>query len=206
MRTSKRVLRGRMRVQQSTAILILTIAFALCFSPPTWAQNTGQTTNPTASAALAPVSQSSSQENSGANQQDQQQTTSSSPQVSGAKVNPSQPPLKPVTTYPDAVGNPQTQMDAGGQPQSNSQSQTQAPPAAPQGAATAEKVPAAGGAAAKPAGAAIAPAKQRQARSWLIKLGAVTAGAVAAGTIYALSKGTPSTPPGSGSPGAVQKR
>lgn len=196
-----------MRIQQSTArILSLTVAIALCFTSSSWAQNAGPSQNPASPAQLAPVAQSSSQDNAASNHQDRQQTVNA--QASGATVNPSQPPLQPVTTYPDAAGNSQKQMDAGAQtqPATPSQAQTQTPSTEPQGAATAEKVPTAGGAAAKPAGAAIAPAKQRQARSLLIKLGAAAAGAVAAGTIYALSKGTPSVPPGAGSPSATQKR
>lgn len=193
-----------MRIEQSIArILSLTVAVALCFTPASWAQNAGTSQTPASPAQLSPVAQSSAQGNAASNQDSRQPAVN--PQANGTTVNPSQPPLQPVTTYPDAAGNPQKQMDAGGQTQPGAQ-QAQAPPTEPQGAATAEKVPTAGGAAAKPAGAAIAPAKQRQARSLLIKLGAVAAGAVAAGTIYGLSKGTPSLPPGSGSPAAVQKR
>jgi hypothetical protein len=195
-----------MRVQQSTAsILIVAMAFAFSCPPASWAQNAGASQSST-SPAQPSTPQPGSQDNAPSSQQGQQQTTATNPQANGGGVNPSQPPLQPVTTYPDAAGNPQKEMDAGAQPRPAGQSQTQAPSTEPQGAATAEKVPTAGGAAAKPAGAAIAPAKQRQPRSLLIKLGAVAAGAVAAGTIYALSKGTPSTPPGSGTPGAVQKR
>jgi hypothetical protein len=43
---------------------------------------------------------------------------------------------------------------------------------------------------------AIAPAKQHQVRSFLIKLGAVAGGAIAIGTVYALSRSSPSRPPG----------
>jgi translation initiation factor IF-2 len=66
----------------------------------------------------------------------------------------------------------------------------------PAGAAAAQTGVTAGGAASKPAGMAIAPAKQRQVRSFLIKLAAVGAGAAAIGTVVALSKGSPSKPPG----------
>jgi hypothetical protein len=53
-----------------------------------------------------------------------------------------------------------------------------------------------GGVASRPAGAAIAPAKQRQYRSLFIKIGAIAAAGAAIGTIVALTKGSPSTPPG----------
>lgn len=192
-----------MKIPQSTPTLLsLAVAATFCFSPATWAQSAGQSQNPQNPPPLAPVAQSSAQANTSLAPQDQQK-----PRTGGTTVDPSQAPLQPVTTYPDAAGNPQLQAPTT-QPQSTTASQSQVPgqQTEPQGSATAEKVPTAGGAAAKPAGAAIAPAKQRQARSLLIKMGAVVAGAVAAGTIYALSKGTPSTPPGSTSPSAVQKR
>jgi hypothetical protein len=66
----------------------------------------------------------------------------------------------------------------------------------PLGAAAAQKGVTRGGAASKPAGTAFAGTKQRQSRSLLIKLGAVAAAGVALGTIYALTRGTSSTPPG----------
>ena len=193
--------RSRMKIQKSTAsIVCLSVAAAFCFSPAAWAQSPSQPANPQDTAALAPVSQSC-QQNTQPTSQGQQQTSAPKPQPDSTAASPSQAPL-PVTTYPDAAGNPQTQPPASLNANSGqSQAQTE-----PQGAATAEKVPTAGGAAAKPAGAAMAPAKQRQARSLLLKMGAVVAGAVAVGTVYALSKGTPSTPPGTSTPGAVQKR
>jgi len=65
----------------------------------------------------------------------------------------------------------------------------------PVGTAAAPYEPTMGIAASRPAGAAIAPAKQHQVRSFLIKLGAIAAAGAAIGTVYALSKGTSSTPP-----------
>jgi hypothetical protein len=67
---------------------------------------------------------------------------------------------------------------------------------APLGAAAAEAGVTAGGAASRPAGSAIAPAKQGQRRSLLIKLGLIAAGGAAIGAVYALSRGTSSIPPG----------
>jgi hypothetical protein len=66
----------------------------------------------------------------------------------------------------------------------------------PVGAAAAEAGVTAGGAASRPAGSAIAPAKQGQKRSLLIKLGLIAAAGGALGAVYALSRGTGSTPPG----------
>jgi len=161
-------------------------------------------------AATNPQATQSGDQNQGQNHQQQ-------PAPSGTTVNPSQAPLHPVTTYPDAEGNQQEQQPATGTPQAtNPQTanpQTTTIPEAPQpkrqtepvGAATAESVPTAGGAAAKPAGVAIAPAKQHQTRSLLIKVGAILAAGAAVGTVYALSRGTPSTPPGTGLPGVTGK-
>jgi hypothetical protein len=133
------------------------------------------------------------------------QTPQQKPPASGTTVNPSQAPLQPVTTYPDASGKQQQPNSATGVPQAPQPKQQRTQQTEPQGAATAEKVPTEGGSAAKPAGVAIAPAKQHRTRSLLIKFGAVAAAGVAAGTIYALSRGTSSTPPGAGTPGAVPK-
>lgn len=130
----------------------------------------------------------------------------------GIKVDPSQAPLQPVTTYPDASQQQQNEPE----PQNAQQPQTtvteqvpEAPqpkkPSEPVGTAAAEKVPTAGGAASKPAGIAIAPAKQHQMRGLLIKIGAIAAAGVAVGTIYGLSRGTPSIPPNTSTPGATQK-
>jgi hypothetical protein len=77
-----------------------------------------------------------------------------------------------------------------------------APPASqnnahePLGTAAAESVPTMGIAASRPAGAALAPPKQRRVRSILIKTGAVIAAGAAVGVVVALSEGSPSKPPG----------
>jgi hypothetical protein len=133
-----------------------------------------------------------------------QQPAAQQPVTPGTGVNPSQAPLAPVTTYPDASGTQQDQQSP------NAPAQTTIPEAPrpkpqtePVGAATAESVPTTGGAAAKPAGIAIAPAKQHQTRSLLFKIGAVVAAGAALGTVYALSHGTSSTPPGTGLAGVT---
>jgi hypothetical protein len=51
-----------------------------------------------------------------------------------------------------------------------------------------------GVAASRPAGAVIAPAKQRRAHSFLIKVGLLIGGAAAIGTVVALSRSSPSRP------------
>lgn len=79
-------------------------------------------------------------------------------------------------------------------PPSAPEPQQKATPKEPVGTAAAPLEKATGIAASRPAGAAIAPAKQRRARSILIKLGFILGAAVAIGTVVALSKGSPSTP------------
>jgi len=165
--------------------------------PPETSQQPQQTTNTQPTNTQPAQAQPTTQQPS--------QPASQGTANQGTTVNPSQAPLQPVTTYPDAS---ETQQ----QPAPNAAPQTtttipEAPqpkkPAEPVGAATAESVPTTGGAAAKPAGVAIAPAKQHQTRSLMIKIGAALAAGAALGTVYALSHGTSSTPPGTGLAGVT---
>jgi hypothetical protein len=66
----------------------------------------------------------------------------------------------------------------------------------PTGTAAAQAGKVSGSAASRPAGAAIAPAKQRQVRSFLIKMGVIAGAGVALGSVAALSQASPSKPPG----------
>ena len=132
-----------------------------------------------------------------------QQTTTPPPgaqssQQSGVTVDPSQGPLQPVPSQNlpnqpqpgenlEVAPSPEPATPA---PQPKAEQQMQEP----LGTATAEGVPTVGGGASRPAGEAIAPAKQSQRHSWLIKLGLIAAAGVAVGTVYALSKGTSSHP------------
>jgi hypothetical protein len=163
------------------------------------AQQSTETTQQQAQPATQPATAQPQQQNQ------QQQPVN----PSGTTVNPSQAPLQPVTTYPDASGAQQEQQPSTTTTpeQSNipENPQPKKQPSEPVGAAAAESVPTAGGAAAKPAGVAIAPAKQHQTRSLLIKVGAALAAGAAIGTVFALSHSSPSTPPGSGLPGVTQK-
>jgi hypothetical protein len=67
----------------------------------------------------------------------------------------------------------------------------------PVGTAAAPSVKTTGVAASRPAGAAIAPAKQKRARSILIKVAAIVGAGAAVGIVVALSSASPSRPPGS---------
>jgi FtsZ-interacting cell division protein ZipA len=95
---------------------------------------------------------------------------------------------------------PQAQSQPSEAQQSSSQtsSQTSQPPQnnaqQPVGTAAAGPVKATGIAASQPAGAAIAPAKQRRTRSIIIKVAALAGAAVAVGTVVALSAASPSRP------------
>lgn len=81
-------------------------------------------------------------------------------------------------------------------PQSNGQQSSSKGTQEPVGTAAAESVETTGVAASNPAGAAIAPAKQRRTRAILIKVGALVGAGVAIGTVAALSSASPSRPPG----------
>jgi len=90
--------------------------------------------------------------------------------------------IEALPAAPDS-GRPQT----GPTQQQNSTSE-------PVGTAVAPYEKPVGVAASSPAGAAIAPAKQKRSRSILISVGVIAAAAVAVGTVVALSDGSPSRP------------
>jgi predicted small lipoprotein YifL len=123
--------------------------------------------------------------------QTQTQSTSDRQNVgtspNNATPDPSKGPLQPTEELPNAPS-ASRQASASGEQSQN--------PERPLGAAAAQAPKPVGGAATRPAGAAIAPAKQHQVRSLLIKVGAIAAGAAALGAVYALSRGTSSVPPG----------
>ncbi|HLK09648.1 MAG TPA: hypothetical protein VKV30_16975 [Candidatus Angelobacter sp.] len=173
---------------------------AQAIPPATTDQAQPGTTQTTAAPATSPAQ--NTQPVAPANQNQPQQQ----PLTPGTSVNPSQAPLAPVTTYPDASGAQQDQTSPNAEPQTTTTVPEAPKPkqqTEPVGAATAESVPTSGGAAAKPAGIAIAPAKQHQTRSLLLKIGAVVAAGAALGTVYALSHSTSSVPPGTGIAGVT---
>ncbi len=143
------------------------------------------------SLTLCGIPELMAQEPSAPTQQSQQ------PSNQGVTVDPSKGPLTPPpaseqpTTIYEAPNAPTPQTTIEQQPQQQIQHE-------PLGAATAGSVRTEGGGASRPAGTAIAPAKQHQMRSLLIKFGAVAAAGAALGTVYALTRGTPSLPPNSG--------
>jgi hypothetical protein len=126
-----------------------------------------------------------------------QQQETVNPQ-SGTTMDPSKGPLQPVPTENQPTQNtppnmPESYtevMPATPAPQPRPEQQMQEP----LGAATAEGVPVVGGAASRPAGEAIAPDKQKQRRSLLLKIGLIAAVGVAAGVVAGASKGTSAKP------------
>ena len=95
----------------------------------------------------------------------------------------------PLPNAPQPAASPAPRATASSQPLA------QPAPQPPLGAAAAEQIKTAGGGASRPAGNAIAPVKQHQYRSLVIKLGAAAAAGIAVGTVYGLSHATSSTPP-----------
>ena len=76
------------------------------------------------------------------------------------------------------------------------QRQQQTIPNEPLGTAAAGSLPTTGVAGSRPAGAALAPARQRRVRTILIRMGVLVGAGVAVGTTFALSQASPSKPPG----------
>lgn len=99
--------------------------------------------------------------------------------------------------YPDTPGAASSQTIDGNRQSDSSQTapeQQQSSTPAPVGTAAAPYVKALGVPASRPAGAAIAPAKQRRTRSILIKVGVLLGAGIAIGTVAAASSASPSRP------------
>lgn len=116
---------------------------------------------------------------------------------------PSNPPAPANDQLPDSPGSLQAQPgQAAPEQPAQAQAQSPTPPESqnrtrePVGTAAAKTVPTTGIAASRPAGSALAPAKQRRVRSILIRTGALVGAAAAIGATMALSMGSPSRPPG----------
>lgn len=145
----------------------------------------------------APFAASSPQQEKNHSQPEQQTVSSAETQLSApASDKDSETPVVQPETLPNSPGSVRSlaadsrvaaqQPSPEEQPQSGTQE--------PVGTAAAPFVKTTGVAASQPAGAAIAPAKQRRARSILIKVGLIAGAAVAVGTVAALSSASPSHP------------
>jgi hypothetical protein len=122
----------------------------------------------------------------------QVQTQDSSNNAKGIRIEPS-----PLEVLPDSPGTVRlqagddsrlsgTQQSFSRQPQNSAQE--------PSGTAAAPLIKTTGVAASRPAGAAIAPARQKRARSILIKVSAIVGAGAAVGTVVALSMSSPGRP------------
>jgi cytoskeletal protein RodZ len=112
------------------------------------------------------------------------------PEAGGQNASPAISPIN--NELPDAPAPAQPVQ----QGTDSSSVQPQNPSSVPSGAAGAKAPTVRGAPASRTVGAAIAPAKQRQRRSLLIKVGLVAGACVAVGSAFALSKASPSKPPG----------
>ncbi len=112
-------------------------------------------------------------------------------QTAQPEQQPAQNSTQPPIELPENPGRSSTPASTTQAPQNN------VPPPAPQpsGPAVAPEVQVSGGAASKPAGVAIAPPKQRQIRTWLIRFGFIAGAGVALGTVAALSAASPGRVP-----------
>jgi hypothetical protein len=117
------------------------------------------------------------------------QQSSTQDQQAPASQNSMQPPVE-LPDSPGAAPRPEAAPATPAAPQSN------APPQ-PSGTAVAPAVQVSGSAGSKPTGVAIAPPKQRQIRSWLIKFGFLAGAGAALGTVAALSAASPGRVPNS---------
>ena len=117
-------------------------------------------------------------------------TTTAAPQPGAANRDPS------ITPVADELPHAPTPAQPNQQSAESSSIQPQNPGSVPSGAAGAKAPTVRGAPASRTVGAAIAPAKQHQRRSLLIKVGLVAGACVAVGSAFALSKASPSKPPG----------
>jgi hypothetical protein len=148
---------------------------------------------PLAEAVAAP-----SQQSLGEKQAQSEPAIQSPSQASDSRAVKANPDTsQPDATYPDnPVPSNSQASDQGGQTATSQPASEQGQNSAqkPVGSAAAPYEKTTGVAASRPAGAVIAPAKQRRARSFLIRVSIVVGAAVAIGTVVALSHGSPSRP------------
>jgi hypothetical protein len=120
-----------------------------------------------------------------------------SPSASLAKAEaPAFPQIAESQTPPGQTNQSQASQSQANPTPPNQGTAEQTPPQRPVGTAAAEAPNTSGIAASEPAGVAIAPAKQRRARTIIIRTGAIIGAAVAVGVVVALTEATGSKPPG----------
>jgi hypothetical protein len=129
----------------------------------------------------------------------QTQTPAAPPTQEPATQDPDNASQTPAAEEPPKTDQnlPKPETDKASQSQTSTKTPaSQQPDREPVGTAAAGVSNSGGVTASQPAGAALAPAKQRRTRSLLIKVGALLGAGAALGTVMALSKGSPSKPPG----------
>lgn len=165
--------------------------FALSFPSTILAQGGQQTAGDQATSSIALASQTNQ---SAAAPAVGETASAALPDSPGAVLAQEQNPSSSSAAQSAATPSPQLE---GQSPANSSSQQTQeAKPQRPVGTAAAEAPMVSGVTAAQPAGVAIAPAKQRRVRTIVLKMGAIVGAGVALGTTIALTRGTPSKPPG----------
>jgi hypothetical protein len=120
-------------------------------------------------------------------------------QPAQSQEQPTQNAPQPPIELPDSPGRTSVPTSSQSQTPPDNQNQNNLPPGRkqPSGTAAAPAVQVTGSAASKPAGVAIAPPKQRQLRTWLIRFGFIAGAGAALGTVAALSAASPSRVPNS---------
>ena len=197
-----------------TRILAFTLAFSLCGLPEAIAQTTHPLPDaPSATRLLAQIQQPAPAQTQAAPAQTDSQQPAQTPTQDQPRVVPVAPQAAPGTETDQAAQSADAvTQEEGTQPrvipppseeelqQLKSAQQENQPAEAPVtngtnpvGTAAAESAKTAGGGASRPAGVAIAPAKQKRSRSLWIKMGAALAAGAALGTIYGLSRSTKTT-------------
>jgi hypothetical protein len=114
----------------------------------------------------------------------------------GGQTDPAPPAQQPPAAAQQPPAAAQQPPAAAQQPPAAAQQPPPPQAQKPVGTAAAETTTTTGFAVSRPAGSALAPAKQKRSRTILISVAAVVGAAVAVGAVAALSKGTPSKPPG----------
>jgi len=132
----------------------------------------------------------------GAQQQSPQPIPPSAPSEPPQLQKTQKPAATPASTTQDARNDPSESLPSAPTPQPEQQAppQQQQTPQQPVGTAAAPYEKPTGIPGSKPAGAAIAPAKQRRVRAIVIRVGIVLAAGAAIGAVVGLSKATHSTP------------
>jgi hypothetical protein len=127
-----------------------------------------------------------------------QQAAPQNPPQQATPQDPSQPAESAVQNDSNAeqTATPQSLPDAPSSQAAANQTTSNSLQQSAEGTAAAQAAKTKGGAASKPAGAAIAPAKQHRTRTLLIKIGVIAAAGAALGSVYALTRGSPARPPG----------